>query len=95
MLIPTTYTIISRNDTGEYLSRFEFFSPEMPTWSKDINEAFCFRSHSDAESNARLILDRLDDQLNRRVGLKYAGAEVKNGKLVVGEWRQICIVRVA
>jgi hypothetical protein len=77
------------------LIRFEFFSPEPPTWSKDINEAFCFRSHTDAECNARLILDRLDDQLNRRMGLKYASAEVKNGKLVVGEWRSICIVRVA
>jgi hypothetical protein len=93
MTIPTTYTIISRS-TGEYLSRFEFFSPDLPTWSKDIKETFCFGSHSDAESNARLILDRLDDQLNRRVGLKYASAEVKKGKLVVGEWRSICIVRV-
>jgi hypothetical protein len=95
MTIPTTYTIISRSDTDEYLSRFEFFSPEMPIWSKDINEAFCFRSHSDAEVNARLILDRLDDPLNRQVGLMYARAEVKDGKLVLGEWRPICIVRVA
>jgi hypothetical protein len=38
MPIPTIYTIISRSDTGEYLSRFEFFSPEMPTWSKDITK---------------------------------------------------------
>ena len=88
-------TIISRSDTGEYLSKFEFFSPKMPTWSKDINEVFCFRSHTDAECNARLILDRLDDQLNRRMGLKYASAEVKDGKLVLGEWHPICIVRVA
>ena len=95
MTIPTTHTIISRTDTAEYLSRFEFFSPEMPTWSKDINAAFCFRSHSDAESNARMILDRLGDPLNRRVGLKIAGVEMKNGKLVVGEWCSICIVRVA
>jgi hypothetical protein len=95
MPIPTTHTIISRTDTSEYLSRFEFFLPEMPTWSKDINESFCFRSHSDAESNARLILDRLDDPLNRRVGLKIAGAEMKKGKLVVGDWYSICIVRVA
>ena len=95
MTIPTTYTILFRNDTSEYLSRFEFFSPELPAWSKDIKEAFCFRSHTDAECNARLILDRLDDQLNRRVGLMYASAEVKKGKLVVGEWRPICIVRVA
>jgi len=94
MTIPTTHTIISRS-TGEYLSRFEFFSPDRPTWSKDINEAFRFRSHTDAEVNARLILDRLNDPLNRRVELKIAGAEVKNGKLVVGEWYSICIVRVA
>jgi len=42
-----------------------------------------------------MILDRLGDPLNRRVGLKIAGAEMKNGKLVVGEWCSICIVRVA
>jgi hypothetical protein len=95
MTIPTTHTIISRTDTGEYLSRFEFFSPDLPTWSKDINKAFCFRSHSDAEVNARLVLDRLDDPLNRRVGLKIAGAEMKKGRLVIGEWYSICIVRVA
>jgi hypothetical protein len=90
MPIPTTYTIISRNDTGGYLNRFEFFSPEMPTWSKNINEAFCLRSHTDAECNARL-----DDPLNRKVGLKSAGAEIKNRKLVVGEWNFVCVVRVA
>ena len=94
MTIPTTYTIISGSDIGEYLHRFEFFSPEMPTWSKDINEAFCFRSHNDAESNARLILDRLDDPLNRRVGLRIAGAEMKKGKLVIGEWYSICVTCV-
>jgi thiamine phosphate synthase YjbQ (UPF0047 family) len=74
MTIPTTHTIISRTDTGEFLCRFEFFSPEMPSWS-----------HTDSESKARL-----NDPLNRRVGLKIA-----NGKLVVGEWCSICIVRVA
>jgi hypothetical protein len=50
----------------------------MPTWSKDLKDAFYFRSHSDAKCNARLILDRLDDPLNRRVGLKSAGVEEKN-----------------
>jgi len=90
MPIHTTQTIISRTDTGDYLHRFEFYSPEMPTWSKDVTQAFCFRSHTDAESNARL-----NDPLNRRVGLKIAGAEMKKGKLVVGEWCSICIVRVA
>jgi hypothetical protein len=84
MSIPT-----SRTDTGE------FFSPEMPTWSKDVNRAFGFRSHSDAEVNARLILDRLNDLTNRRVGLKCAKAEVKNGGLVVGERYQVNVCRVA
>ena len=57
MTIPTTYTIISRSDTSEYISRFEFFSPEMPTWS-----------HSDAESNARL-----DDPLKYANGKLVVG----------------------
>ena len=58
--------------------------------SKDINEAFCFRSHSDAEANARLILDRLDDPTNRSVGLKCA-----KGELDVGEWFSVNVCLVA
>jgi hypothetical protein len=95
MSIPTTYTILQRIDTCEYLLRFEFFSAEMPAWTKDINAAFGFRSHADAESNAKLILDRLNDPLNRRVGLKSASVEVKNGKPTVGEWYKVNVCRVA
>jgi hypothetical protein len=95
MTIPTTYTILSRTDTSEYLSHFLFFDAESLTWTKNQNEAFCFRSHSDAECNARLILDRLDDPVNRRVGLKSAKAVVKDGKLVVGSWFSVNVCLVA
>jgi hypothetical protein len=95
MSIPITYTILSRTDTGEYLSQFLFFLPDLATWSKDINEVFCFRSHSDAECNARLILDWLHDPTNRRVGLKCAKAAVKDGKLNVGEWHAVNVCFVA
>ena len=95
MTFPTTYTILSRTDTREYLSHFLFFDPESMTWTKDINEAFCFRSHSDAECNARLILDRLNDPTNRQVGLKSAKATVMDGELDVGEWYSVNVCLVA
>jgi hypothetical protein len=90
-----TYTILSRSDTGEYLSQFLFFDPESMTWMKDLDEVFCFRSHSDAECNARLILDRLDDPVNRRVGLKCAKATVKDDELDVAEWYPVNVCLVA
>jgi hypothetical protein len=95
MTTPATYTILSRTDTGEYLSQFLFFDPESMTWTKDLNEVFCFRSHSDAECNARLILDRLHDPTNRRVGVKSAKATVQDGKLVAGHWYSVCVCFVA
>ena len=95
MNLSITYTILSRTDTNEYLSHFLFFDPASMTWTKDINEVFCFRSHSDAEANARLILDRLNDPTNRRVGLKCVKAVVKDGELVVGEWYPVNVFLVA
>lgn len=95
MSIPTTHTIISRSDTGEYLSHFLFFDLQSLVWTKDQNEAFCFNTYSDAECNARLILSRLDDPTNRRVGLKCAKAVVKDGELEIGESYPMCVVRVA
>lgn len=65
------------------------------TWSKDINDAFCFRSHSDAEANGRLILGQLGDPTNRLVGLKCAKAVEKDGELEVGESYLMCLARVA
>jgi len=52
----TTFTILSRTDTGEYLSHFLFCLPDAPTWSRDFDAAFSFESHSAMEANARLIL---------------------------------------
>jgi len=95
MNLPTTCTILSRTDTGEYLSHFLFFDPDSMTWTKDVNEAFCFRAHSDAECNARLILDRLNDPTNRSVGLKSAKAVVKDGELVIGEGYAVNVILVA
>ena len=95
MSLSTTYTILSRTDTDEDLSNFLFFDPESMSWTKDQNEAFCFRSHSDAEANARLILDRLHDPTNRRVGLKSGKAVVKDGELEVAEWYSVNVCLVA
>jgi hypothetical protein len=64
-------------------------------WSKDLDEVFCIRSHSDAEANTRLILNRLDDPVNRRVGLKCAKAVVEDGELDVGEWYPVNVCLVA
>ena len=95
MNISTAYTILLRTDTEEYLSHFLFFDPNAMTWTKDINEVFCFRSHSDAECNAKLILDRLHDPTNRKVGLKCANAGVKDGKLSVDDWYSVNVIMVA
>jgi hypothetical protein len=95
MTIPTTYTILSRTDTGEYLKHFLFFDPESLTWTKDLNEVFCFSSYTSAECNARLILDRLNDPTNRRVELKCAKAVVKDEELDVGEWYSVNVCLVA
>ncbi len=95
MSLPKTYTILSRTDTGEYLSHFLFFDPESLSWTKDLSEVFCFSTSTSAECNARLILDRLNDPVNRRVGLKCAKAVVKEGELVVAEWYPVNVSRVA
>jgi len=95
MTVSTTYTILFRTDTGEYLSHFLFFDPESLTWTNDLNEAFWFRAHTDAECNARLILDRLDDPTNRQVGLKCSKIVVKDGELDVGEWYSVNVCLVA
>jgi cell shape-determining protein MreC len=84
-----------RSDTDEYLCRFLFFDQESMTWTKDLDEALSFNTHSDAECNARLILDRLDDPVNRRVGLKCAKAAVKDGELVVSDWYPVNVILVS
>jgi hypothetical protein len=78
------YTILRRTDTNEYLSHFLFFMPDPPIWTRDPDEAFPFRTHSDAESNARLILERLGDPTNTKVRLRIGDEE---GMYPVNVWR--------
>ena len=78
-----TYTVLMRSDSGEYLSHFLFFMADPPTWTKNLDEVFCFSTYTSAACNARLILDRLHDPVNRKVGLKCAEALVKDGELEV------------
>ena len=90
-----TYIILSRSDTGEFLSHFLFFDPESMTWTKDLDEVFLFTTYTSAECNSRLILDRLGDPTNRRVGLKCAKTVLKDGRLDVADWYPVNVIRLA
>jgi len=94
-LIPSTYTILHRTDTNEYLSHFEFWDRNSIQWSANVNEAFLFRTHSDAEINGRMVLDWLGDPLNRHVGLSCATMEIRDDELTVGQWYSVNVTRVA
>lgn len=64
-------------------------------WSANVNEAFLFRTHSDAEINARMVLDWLGDPLNRRFKIVCAPARIRGCKLVVGQCYPVNVTRVA
>jgi hypothetical protein len=66
-LIPSTYTLLHRTDTNEYLTHFEFWDRNSIQWSANVDEAFLFRTHSDAEINGRMVLGWLGDPLNRHL----------------------------
>lgn len=93
--IPPTYTILHRTDTNEYLSAFLIWDRHSITWSANVDEAFLFRTHSDAEINGRMVLAWLGDPLNRLVGLSCANSEILNDKLTVGQWYSVNVTRVA
>jgi hypothetical protein len=60
-----------------------------------LDEAFLFKSHSDAEINGRMVLSWLNDPLNRNVNLMYANAGIQRREMVVGEWYSVNVTRVA
>jgi hypothetical protein len=91
----TTYTILHRTNTNEYLSHFEIWDRNSTQWSADLNDAFLFRTHSDAEINGRMVLEWLGDPLNRHVGLSCAKMEIREDKLIVGHWYSVNVTRVA
>jgi hypothetical protein len=93
--IPSTYTILHRTDTNEYLSHFEFWDRDSIRWSTNADDAFLFKTHSDAEINGRMVLEWLGDPINRRVGLSCAKAEIRGRTQAVGQWYSVNVTRVA
>src|SRR3990172_1259094 len=93
--IPSTYTILHRTVTNEYLTRFEFWDRNSVRWSANADEAFLFKTHSDAEINGRMVLEWLGDPLNRSVRLVSSAAEIRRSELIVGDWYSVNVTRVA
>ncbi|MGA3243621.1 MAG: hypothetical protein ABSE41_03325 [Bacteroidota bacterium] len=93
--LPTTYTILRRTDSKEYLSHFEFWDLNSINWSANVDEAFLFKTHSDAEINGRMVLEWLGDPLNRHVCLRQAGTKITGSEMTVGQWCSINITRAA
>ena len=93
--LPSTYTILHRIDTNEYLTHFEFWERNSIKWSANVDEAFLFKTHSDAEINGRMALEWLGDPLNRRVGLGQASVGITGGEMIVGTWYTVNVTRVA
>ena len=93
--LSTAYTILHRTDTNEYLTYFEFWDSSSIKWSANPDEAFLFKTHSDAEINGRMILDWFKDPLNRTVSLMCAQVGMQRRAMVVGEWYSVNVTRVA
>lgn len=90
-----TFIILRRTDTSEYLTHCEFWDRNSIKWSANLNEAFLFRTHSDAEMNGRMVLEWLGDPLNRNVKLVCAKAGIQGRRLTVAEWYSVNVTRVA
>ena len=91
----STFIILRRTDTSEYLTHFEFWDRNSVKWSANPDEAFLFKTHSDAEINGRMVLDWLKDPLNRNVKLVCAKAGIQKRAMVVGKWYSVNVTRVA
>ena len=94
-IYPDTFTVLVRSDTSQYLIKFEFFNPDPPQWSSDPKDAMRFDRHDYAESNFRLIIERMGDPLNKTVRLKSCKVTVDGSDLVVTKSMSMCVVRVA
>ena len=91
----STFIILRRSDTNEYLTHFEFWDRDSIKWSVNPDEAFLFKTHSDAEINGRMVLNWLDDPLNRNMNLMCAEVAIQDRKMVAGEWYSVNVTRVA
>ena len=90
-----TFIILRRTDTNEYLTHFEFWDRNSIKWSANSDEAFLFKTHSDAEINGRMVLDWLADPLNRSISLMCANAKWQGSSMEVGDWYSVNVTRVA
>jgi hypothetical protein len=63
-------------------------------WSANVDEAFHFKTHSDAEINGRMVLDWLGDPMNRHLKLMSVAAEITHRTLIVGKWYPVNTTRV-
>jgi hypothetical protein len=93
--LSSTYTILHRIDTNEYLTHFEFRDRSSMRWSANVDEVFLFKTHSDAEINGRTVLEWLGDPLNRHVSLCCANTEIRDDQMTVGQWDFVNVTRVA
>jgi len=93
--IASAYNILHRTDTNEYLTHFEFWDRNSLRWSANLNEAFLFRSHSDAEINGRMVLEWLGDPLNLQVGLISSSAQLSGSEMTVAQGYPVNVTRVA
>lgn len=95
MNIPSAYTILHRTDTNEYLTRFEIWDRKSIRWSANVDEAFLFRTHSDAEINGRMVLEWLEDPMNRSVKLACAVAKIRGRQTILERGHPVNVTRVA
>jgi hypothetical protein len=89
------FIILQRMDTGEYLRKFEFFNPDPPQWSTDPNDTLKFIGYDIAESNFRLIIERMGDPLNNSVRIMMCNVTVNGDELIVKAPESLSVVRVA
>ena len=90
-----SFIILQRTDTQEYLSKFEFFTPDPPQWSSEPTDSLRFITHSDAESNFRLILDRMGDPLDRALRIRKCEVAVKGDEFIMSEPTALSVSIVA
>jgi len=77
------------------MSKFEFFTPDPPQWSSEATDSLRFITHSDAESNFRLILDRMGDPLNRTLRIRKRQVAVKDDEFMMSEPTALSVSIVA
>jgi hypothetical protein len=90
-----SFIILQRMDAQEYLSKFEFFNTDPLQWSSDPNDTLKFIGYEIAESSFRLIIERMEDPLNKAVRIMMCKVTVNGDELIVKAPEALSVVRVA